>query len=472
MKFTRTSIPDVILCEPLVRGDDRGYFMETFRQDELETFLGNKLYFCQDNESKSSFGVLRGLHYQLAPYAQSKLVRVSKGEVLDVAVDIRRGSPTFGQHVTSILSEENKKQLFVPKGFAHGFAVLSDTAVLSYKVDNYYSPECDRGISYDDPNLGIDWQLPKDLLQLSEKDTKQPLLEEADCFEFDMNYMHKILVTGSKGQLGSELQDLESTYLAYSFFFTDLEELDITNHDTVKRFINENQITAIINCAAYTAVDKAEEDQELADKINHLAVENFATIAKDKGILLIHVSTDYVFDGTSCQPYKETDTPNPQGVYGKTKLDGELALQKINPANSIIIRTSWVYSSYGNNFMKTMLRLGKERDEIGVVYDQIGSPTYAGDLAKAILDILPQINNDGLELFHYANEGVCSWYDFAKAIFEIEDVQIKVKPLESFQFPLPAKRPFYSVLNKTDIKKTYQLDIPFWKESLLNLFSS
>ena len=186
MKFTRTNLPDVILCEPFVRGDDRGYFMETFRQDELEAFLGNKLYFCQDNESKSSFGVLRGLHYQLAPYAQSKLVRVSKGEVLDVAVDIRRGSPTFGQHATRILSEENKKQLFVPKGFAHGFVVLSDVAVLSYKVDNYYSPECDRGIAYDDPNLAIDWRLPKDLLQLSQKDTKQPLLEEADCFEFEM----------------------------------------------------------------------------------------------------------------------------------------------------------------------------------------------------------------------------------------------------------------------------------------------
>ena len=283
--------------------------------------------------------------------------------------------------------------------------------------------------------------------------------------------MHKVLVTGSKGQLGSELQDLESAYPAYSFVFTDLKELDITNHKAVEQFINENQITAIINCAAYTAVDKAEEDQDLADKINHLAVKNFATIAKDKGIVLIHVSTDYVFDGSAHQPYKETDRPNPQGVYGKTKLDGELALQKINPANAIIIRTSWVYSSYGNNFVKTMLRLGKERDEIGVVYDQIGSPTYAGDLAKAILDILPKISNKGVELYHYANEGICSWYDFAKAIFDLEGLTIKVKPLESYQFPLPAKRPFYSVLNKSKIKEVYQIEIPNWKESLINLLN-
>lgn len=278
--------------------------------------------------------------------------------------------------------------------------------------------------------------------------------------------MHKILVTGSKGQLGSELQDLERIYPAYSFVFTDLEELDITNHKAVEQFINENKITVIINCAAYTAVDKAEEDQELADKINHLAVENFAEIAKDNAISLIHVSTDYVFDGTAHQPYKETDTPNPQGIYGKTKLDGELAMQRINPANSIIIRTSWVYSSYGNNFVKTMLRLAKERDEIGVVYDQIGSPTYAGDLAKAILDILPQISNEGVELYHYANEGICSWYDFAMAIFEMEGLTIKVKPLESYQFPLPAKRPFYSVLNKSEIKDVYQIEIPNWKEAL------
>ncbi len=182
MKLTRTSIPDVIICEPAVFGDERGYFAETFRQDKLEDFLGYKLNFCQDNESKSSYGVLRGLHYQLAPYAQTKLVRVIKGEVLDVAVDIRKGSPTFGKHVAVELSEGNKKQLFVPRGFAHGFVVLSDEAIFAYKVDNYYNQDADRGISFDDEFLNIDWKISTDEMKLSEKDTKQLVFEKATYF--------------------------------------------------------------------------------------------------------------------------------------------------------------------------------------------------------------------------------------------------------------------------------------------------
>jgi dTDP-4-dehydrorhamnose 3,5-epimerase len=182
MNFKRLAIPDVILCEPEVFGDDRGYFAETFRQDKLDDFLGFKINFCQDNESKSSFGVLRGLHYQLAPHAQTKLVRVIQGSVLDVAVDIRKGSPTFGKHVAVELTAENKKQLLVPRGFAHGFVVLSKQAIFAYKVDNYYSPECDRGISFNDATLAIDWQLKTSDLQLSAKDTQQPLFKDAAYF--------------------------------------------------------------------------------------------------------------------------------------------------------------------------------------------------------------------------------------------------------------------------------------------------
>jgi dTDP-4-dehydrorhamnose reductase len=278
--------------------------------------------------------------------------------------------------------------------------------------------------------------------------------------------MSNILVTGSKGQLGSEIRAVAPKYSNYNFIFTDVQELDICNHNGVQQFIAENNINAIINCAAYTAVDKAEEQFEVADKINHMAVANFAQIAKDNNIRLVHISTDYVFDGKAYKPYTETDIPNPQSVYGKTKLAGETAMQQISPANSIIIRTSWVYSSYGNNFVKTMLRLGKERDELNVVADQIGTPTNAADLAKAILDILPKIENKEVEFFHYSNEGVCSWFDFAKAIFEIQDLRIKIKPIETWQFPTPAKRPFYSVLNKTNIKERYQIDIPYWQDSL------
>ena len=187
MQFKRTAIHDVVICEPTVRGDERGYFVETFRQDKLDEFLGYNINFCQDNESKSSYGVLRGVHYQLPPFAQTKLVRVIKGKVLDVAVDIRKGSPTFGQHVAVELTEENKKQLLVPRGFAHGFVVLSEEAIFAYKVDNYYSPECDRGLAFNDPAIAIDWKLPlKDLL-LSPKDLQQSNLADAECFNFESN---------------------------------------------------------------------------------------------------------------------------------------------------------------------------------------------------------------------------------------------------------------------------------------------
>lgn len=280
--------------------------------------------------------------------------------------------------------------------------------------------------------------------------------------------MHNILVTGSNGQLGSELRQIAPNYQDYNFLFTDVKDLDITNHGDVACFIESNKINVIINCAAYTAVDKAESKPELAHAINHLAVANFAQIAKDKNIKLIHISTDYVFDGSNDKPYLETDKPNPQSVYGQTKLDGELAMQKINPVNSIIIRTSWVYSRFGNNFVKTMIRLAETRDEISVVADQIGSPTNAADLAKAILTILPKISNETLELLHYSNEGVCSWYDFAKAIFEIKEVPVKVNSIKSSDYQTLAFRPFYSVLDKKKIKNIYGVIIPNWRESLKN----
>ncbi len=187
MNFIRTEIPDVVIIEPVVHGDERGYFTETYRKDKLEDFLGFSVNFCQDNESKSRYGVLRGLHYQLPPFAQTKLVRVITGSVLDVAVDIRKGSPTFGHYVAVELTEENKRQLFVPRGFAHGFVVLSEEATFAYKVDNFYSPECDRGIAFDDPFIGVDWQIVKEKLQLSAKDTKQPLLQDAELFDFSEN---------------------------------------------------------------------------------------------------------------------------------------------------------------------------------------------------------------------------------------------------------------------------------------------
>jgi len=278
--------------------------------------------------------------------------------------------------------------------------------------------------------------------------------------------MNNILVTGGNGQLGSEIKELSASFINDSFFFTDASDLDITNHAVVAAFIKTNSINVIINCAAYTAVDKAESESKLADAINHLAVKNLATVSKDEGVKLIHISTDYVFDGAIQKPYTETDFTNPQTVYGQTKLNGELAMQAINPVNSIIIRTSWLYSSYGSNFVKTMLRLAKTRDEISVVSDQIGTPTNAADLATVILTIFPQMSNETVEIFHYSNGGVCSWYEFAEAIFKMKEINIRVQPIPTNRNPTSAKRPKYSVLEGHKIKVFYGITLLDWKISL------
>ena len=276
---------------------------------------------------------------------------------------------------------------------------------------------------------------------------------------------YNILVTGSMGQLGSEIKELSSNY-NYNFFFTTRDDIDITSKDSIKEFCQTNSINVIINCAAYTAVDKAQSDIENADLVNRKAVKKLSIVAKELDIKLIHISTDYVFDGKNFKPYVEEFQTNPQSVYGKTKLDGENEIRDINPLNSIIIRTSWVYSYYGNNFVKTMLRLGKEKEELGVIFDQIGTPTYAKDLAITILDIIPQIENSKVEIYNYSNEGVLSWYDFAKEIMKMAKLNCKIKAIETYQYPTPAKRPHFSLLNKSKIKSKFNLEIPYWKDGL------
>ncbi len=277
--------------------------------------------------------------------------------------------------------------------------------------------------------------------------------------------MSNILVTGSNGQLGSEIKEISSKY-DYNFFFTCKEELDISKRDSWEEFLAKHDIDVIINCAAYTAVDKAQSEAEDADKINHKAVKLMAEVAKKRDIKLIHVSTDYVFDGENFKPYSEEDATNPSTIYGKTKLDGESAIEKLGIKNSIIIRTSWVYSSFGANFVKTMLRLGRDKSELGVIYDQVGTPTYARDLAEAILDIVPKIDNSSVEIYHYSNEGVLSWYDFAKEIMKMAKLSCLINPIETKEYPTAAARPHYSLLNKSKIKKEFNLVIPYWKDSL------
>jgi dTDP-4-dehydrorhamnose reductase len=281
----------------------------------------------------------------------------------------------------------------------------------------------------------------------------------------------KILVTGKNGQLGKSIHTIvTNNEQTDEFVFVGREELDLSSTDSITSYFNHNNFDIIINCAAHTAVDKAEEEAVLANQINHLAVAQLALIAKTQQAKLIHVSTDYVFDGESDKPYTEADVTNPINIYGKTKLAGEQTLKEIMPTDAIIIRTSWVYSEHGNNFVKTMLRLGKQRDELSVVGDQIGSPTYATDLANAILKIIQNKAFKEVEqetqVYHYSNAGEISWYEFAKEIFELADIQCSVSPITTAQYPTPAKRPKNTLMNKDKIAKTFSVNIADWKESL------
>ncbi|MBR0259073.1 MAG: dTDP-4-dehydrorhamnose reductase [Prevotella sp.] len=273
-----------------------------------------------------------------------------------------------------------------------------------------------------------------------------------------------ILITGCNGQLGNEMQLLEKENPQHTYFNTDVAELDITNQQAIENFVAENAIEGIVNCAAYTAVDKAEDNEELCQRLNAEAPAYLAHAIGKRGGWMIQISTDYVFDGTHHTPYTEDEDTCPNSVYGKTKLVGELNVQKLCE-RSMIIRTAWLYSTFGNNFVKTMIRLGKEKPELGVIFDQIGTPTYARDLAAVIMTAI----NKGIVpgIYHFSNEGVISWYDFTKAIHRMAGItSCHVRPLHTAEYPTPAARPHYSVLDKTKIKTVYGIEIPYWEESL------
>ena len=281
-----------------------------------------------------------------------------------------------------------------------------------------------------------------------------------------------ILVTGSKGQVGTELQTLASQFPDFDFIFVDIDELDITDRAAVKVFFAENQVNYCINCAAYTAVDKAETETNLAWKVNTVGPENLAIACANTKALMLQLSTDYVYHTQVTKPYIETDFTNPQGTYARTKLNGDEVVLRNHPGGAMVVRTSWVYSSFGNNFVKTMLRLGAEKKELSVIYDQIGTPTYARDLALALLQIVQKAENKSVDtkffsgIYHYSNEGATSWYDFAVAIFDIKKMPVKVIPRETKDYPTAAKRPPYSLLNKAKIKNTFGIEIAQWQKSL------
>ena len=280
-----------------------------------------------------------------------------------------------------------------------------------------------------------------------------------------------VLITGSNGQLGSDIKSLSNSYKDFNFIFTDYKELDITSKEDLKAFFSENKIDYIVNCAAYTAVDIAEKEEVNAFRINAYALKNIAEIAEEYQSKLITISTDYVFDGTANVPYKTDVITNPKSSYGRSKELGEkFALEY---SKTMVIRTSWLYSTFGNNFVKTMLRLGTERDELGIVSDQIGAPTYAKDLAKAILDVIKYSEENKFipGIYHYANKGVISWFDFTKKIFEIENIDCRLNAITTADYPTPAKRPAYSVFDLSKIENDYKIDIPNWDDSLKDCLS-
>jgi len=283
--------------------------------------------------------------------------------------------------------------------------------------------------------------------------------------------MKNILVTGVNGQVGSELKRIHSKHQSYRWFFTDRTTLDISDELLFNSFIEKNNIDIIINCAAYTNVELAEKEIDKADIINNLSLKNISTIVKRNNIKFVHISTDSVFDGKKNGAYSENDRTNPLNVYSKSKLDGENQIKKINPQNTIILRVSWVYSIYGKNFVKTMLKLFSTQNEVNIVYDQIGTPTHAADIAKVIMDLIPSINNQDVEVYHYCSNGATTWYDFAIAIADFFKINCKINPIESKDYGSNVLRPYSIILNKNKIKEKFNIHLPYWKDSLYNCLS-
>ena len=454
MNITKTELQDVLIIEPTVFGDNRGWFTETYSKTQFREF-GIDIDFVQDNHSMSAqLGTLRGLHFQNNPKAQTKLVRCTKGKMLDVVVDLRKGSTSYKNWLGVELSEENKKQLFIPKGFAHGFITLTDDVEVQYKVDEYYAPECDRSIRFDDPEIGVDWGVEVPIL--SEKDLKAPFLKDSDV-DFSM----KFLVTGVQGQLGHDVV-LKLNELNVKVVAPLAEDVDLTKKEFVKEYILRENPDVIIHCAAYTAVDKAEEEKDLCYAINVEGTRAIAEAAKELNATLVYISTDYVFDGLGEEPHSEDKKTNPVNFYGYTKEKGEAVVKEL-VERYFVVRTSWAYGQNGNNFVKTMLKLAESRNEISVVSDQIGAPTYTKDLAEFIVALV-QTNKFGT--YHGVNEGYCSWYEFAKSIFEEAGVTMTVNPVTTANYPTVAKRPMNSRLSKdkTDLAGIDRM--PQWNDAL------
>jgi len=458
MRVTKTKFKGLLVIETDVYQDNRGWFTETYTKKEFDNY-GIDIDFIQDNQSYSAKkGTLRGIHFQINPKAQSKLVRCTRGAIIDTVVDLRKGSDTYKQWFSIELSAENRKQLFIPKGFGHAFITLVDDVEVQYKVDEYYSQEHDRSIRFDDPELNIDWGIENPII--SPKDLNAPFLKD-----YEPNFSIKILVTGVSGQLGYDIvRKLKE--IGLEAIGADIKDFDITNKEQTLKYIQKCKPDVVVHCAAYTAVDKAESEKEKCYSVNVDGTRNVAEACKLVDAKMLYISTDYVFDGEGEEPQPENKQTNPLNYYGFTKQLGEQIVKKILD-KYFIIRTSWLYGKNGDNFVKTILELARTRNEINVVDDQIGAPTYTEDLAVLICDMI-QTNLYGT--YHGVNEGYCSWYEFALAILKKAGIKVKVNPINTAEYSAKSKRPLNSRLSKENLIKHGFRRLPDWEDALSRYF--
>lgn len=466
MEKIATELKDCFILEPQRFGDKRGYFESVTKEQLIE--LGFKGVY-QVSNSLSGKGIVRGLHFQNDPYCQAKVVRCHRGGVIDVVVDIRKDSPSYGKYISVELTPENGRLLYVPRGFAHGFVSLCDDTLFEYYVDNKYMPKYEGGILWNDPDLGIDWEgiFKKYNITdpiLSEKDKARMPLKETD-FEF-YRKQKKYLITGYKGQLGYDIVRELIERGETKFLAIDKDDMDITDRDQVMKVVKEYNPDVIFHCAAWTAVDKAEEMEDVVYKVNVEGTKNITDASIEVGAKLIYISTDYVFDGEKNGIYVEDDVANPKSVYGKTKFLGEEEARR-NP-NHFITRISWVFGINGNNFIKTMLKLAENHEELNVVDDQIGSPTYTVDLAKVLVE-MSQTEKYGT--YHVNNDGYCSWAEFADYIMKSNGKSTKInyvsteKYYEGKDMSKIAYRPRNSRLDKSKLIDNGFEMLPDWKNA-------
>lgn len=466
MKKIETNLLDCYILEPQRFGDERGYF-ESVTKEQLEELGFNGIF--QVSNSKSGKGIVRGLHFQKDPYCQAKVVRCHKGAVLDVVVDMRKDSDTYGKWTSVELTPENGRMLYVPRGFAHGFVALKEDTLFEYYVDNKYMPRMEGGILWNDPKLNINWDeiFEKYGIKepvLSAKDKDRCGIEESDAIF--TRTPKKFLVTGITGQLGYDIVRELHERGEYDIYAPTSKELDITNREQVMKLVKEYNPDVIFHCAAWTAVDKAEVEKEACEKVNTIGTKNLTDASIDVDAKIIYMSSDYVFDGTKDGKYTEEDKPNPQNVYGKTKYSGEEEVRR-NP-NHFITRISWVFGINGNNFIKTMLKLSDSHNELTVVDDQVGSPTYTVDLAKLLVEMS---YTDKYGTYNVNNEGYCSWAEFAKYIMESNGKKTTIKPVTTDEYykgkdmSTIAYRPRNSKLDKSKLVENGFELLPTWQDA-------